>query len=308
MKKLSIIILAISLLTACNQNGSTTEGETFNLTKQEAHYVFTSGINGMADATILLESGLPALLADSAYVFNTGVLSDMNLSSTGGKEKLNLAGRVFVITHKANGRVRIGDNTSYVGEVFVLSGYDYGNYEVAVPVMYLHNDLDKGSRIVELDLSGQRMQMLSRASLRAKKADYTKLKMNINTYMNLPAVETSFTFNDGIKERSISGNFFVDFGNPEMLFLLHHDEETQRFLADNADMDIKDALDPNGNVFAQYFIASQGRLCGIPFSNAVVAVTKNLPLFDAPGNIGLKFFEGVNVIMDSDHLDLYMKQ
>ena len=57
-----------------------TEGETFRLTKQGAHYVFTANINGTADATILVESGIPALLADSAYVFSSGILSDMELT------------------------------------------------------------------------------------------------------------------------------------------------------------------------------------------------------------------------------------
>ena len=107
--------------------------------------MFNASINGTADATILVESGIPALLVDSAYVFSSGILSGMELTVT-NKEKLNLAGRVYKITHKANGTVRIGNSTSYVGEVFVLSNYDYGNYEVAVPVMYLHNDLDDGDQ------------------------------------------------------------------------------------------------------------------------------------------------------------------
>ena len=112
-----------------------TEGEAFHLTKQGGHYVFNASINGKADATILLESGIPALLLDSAYVFSSGILSDMDLTVT-DKEKLNLGGRVYKITHKANGTVHIGNNTSYVGDVFVLSNYDYGPYEVAVPVTF----------------------------------------------------------------------------------------------------------------------------------------------------------------------------
>ena len=160
---------------------SNTEGEAFHLTKQGAHYVFNASINGKADATILLESGIPALLADSAYVFSSGILSDMELIIA-DKEKLNLAGRVYKITHKANGTVRIGNSTSYIGEVFVLSNYDYGTYEVAVPVMYLHNDLDDSSRIVNLDLGNQNLQMLSRASLNDKKKTYSEGKMNTNTY------------------------------------------------------------------------------------------------------------------------------
>ena len=285
---------------------SNTEGEAFHLTKQGGHYVFNASINGKADATILLESGIPALLVDSAYVFSSGILSDMELTVT-DKEKLNLAGRVYKITHKANGTVRIGNSTSYVGEVFVLSNYDYGNYEVAVPVMYLHNDLDDGSRIVNLNLGNQSLQMLSRASLNAQKMTFTEGKMNTDTYMGLPAIETSMTLDDGIKPRTLSGNFMIDFGNPELLFLFHQTEEVQKFLADNNDMELRDATTPSGEVVGQFIFTKQCQLFGITFPDAVVVITQNLPLFTAPGNIGLKFFERIRAIFDFDQSVIYMK-
>ena len=285
---------------------SHTEDETFPLTKQGAHYVFTASINGTAEASILIESGIPALLVDSAYAFSSGILSDMELT-VADKEKLNLAGRVYKITHKANGTVRIGNNTSYIGEVFVLSNYDYGPYEVAVPVMYLHNDLDDGSRIVSLDLGNQSLQMLSRDSLNASKADYLKSNMNTDTYMGMFAIETSMTLDDGIKPRTLNGNFLIDFGNPELLFLIHQTEEVQKFLADNADMELREATTPSGEVMGQFILTKQCQLCGITFPDAVVVIIKKLPLFSTPGDIGLKFFERTQAIFDFDQSDVYMK-
>ena len=285
---------------------SNTEGDTFSLTKKGAHYIFNASINGIADATILVESGIPALLVDSAYVFSSGILSNMELTVT-DKEKLNLAGRVYKITNKANGTVRIGNNTSYKGEVFVLANYDYGPYEVAVPVMYLHNDIDDESRIVNLDLGNQSLQMLSRASLNAKKDTYSEGRMNTDTYLGLPAIEASVTLDDGIKPRTLSGNFMIDFGNPELLFLLHQTEEVQKFLADNADMELRDATAPNGEVVGQFILTKQCQLFGITFPNAVVVITRNLPLFTAAGNIGLKFFEKTDPVFDFDQSVVYMK-
>ena len=285
---------------------SNTEGETFALTKKGAHYVFTASINGTAEATILVESGIPALLVDSAYVFSSGILSDMELA-VADKEKLNLAGRVYKITHKANGTVRIGNHTSYIGDVFVLSNYNYGPYEMAVPVMYLHNDLDEGSRIVSLDLGNQSIQMLSRASLNASKADYSKSSINTDTYMGMFAIETSMTIDDGIKPRMLSGNFLIDFGNPELLFLFHQTEEIQKFLADNADMELREAVTPSGEVMGQFILTKQCQLFGITFPDAVVVITKKLPLFTTPGDIGLKFFERTHTIFDFDQSVVYMK-
>jgi len=297
-------LFTLSTLGLSAQNN--TEGETFQLTKQGAHYVFTASIKGTADATILVESGIPALLADSAFVFSSGILSDMELTVT-GKEKLNLGGRVYKITHKANGTVRIGNSTSYVGDVFVLANYDYGPYEVAVPVMYLHNDLDDGSRIVSLDLGNRSLQMLGKASLNTINADYSKSNMNTDTYEGMFAIETSMTLDDGIKPRTLSGNFMIDFGNPELFFLLHQTEEVQSFLADNADMELREATTPSGEVVGQFILTKQCQLCGIAFPDAVVVITKNLPLFTTPGNIGLKFFERTHAIFDFDQSVVYMK-
>ena len=210
MKAKSILTALLTLLALNVSAQDRNDGESFPLTKQGAHYVFTASINGTAEATILVESGIPALLVDSAYVFSSGILSDMELA-VADKEKLNLAGRVYKITHKANGTVRIGNSTSYNGEVFVLSNYDFGPYEVAVPVMYLHNNLDEGSRIVNLDLGNQRLQMLSRASLNARKADYSKSSINTDTYMGMFAIETSMILDDGVKPRTLLGNFMIDF-------------------------------------------------------------------------------------------------
>lgn len=48
-------------------------------------------------------------------------------------------------------------------------------------------------------------------------------------------------------------------------------------------------------------------LTEITFPDAVVVITKNLPLFTAPGNIGLKFFEKTDTVFDFDHSVVYMK-
>lgn len=305
--KIKTILIALFTLIALGLSAqSNIQGEAFQLTKKGAHYVFTASINGTTDATILVESGIPALLADSAFVFSRGILSDMELTVT-DKEKLNLGGRVYKITHKANGTVRIGNNTSYVGDVFVLSNYDYGPYEVAVPVMYLHNDLDDGCRIVSLDLSNRSLQMLGRASLNAINTDYSKSNMNTDTYEGMFAIETSMTLDDRIKPRTLSGNFMIDFGNPELLFLIHQTEEVQKFLADNVDMELREATTPSGEVVGQFILTKQCQLCGIAFPDAVVVITKNLPLFTTPGNIGLKFFERTHAIFDFDQSVVFMK-
>lgn len=305
IKNILTVLFILVVLGVSAQNNI--KGETFHLTKQGGHYVFSANINGTADATILVESGIPALLIDSAYVFSSGVLSSMELSVAGEAEKLNLGGRVYKITHKANGTVRIGNSTSYIGEVFVLSNYDYGNYEMAVPVMYLHNDLDGGSRIVDLNLGKQSLQMLDSVSLNIKKAGYSMCSMNMDTYLGMFAVETSLMLDDGIKTRKLSGNFLIDLGNPELLFLLHQNEDVQWFLTENADMELREARTPSGEVVGQFILTKQCQIGGVAFPDAVVAITKNLPRFTTPGDLGLKFFERIDAVFDFGQSIVYMK-
>lgn len=79
---------------------SPVEADSFKLVKQGSHYVFCADINGKAEAKLLLESGIPAMLADSSFMFGNGLCSDLELIVSDG-EKINLGGRAYRITHKA---------------------------------------------------------------------------------------------------------------------------------------------------------------------------------------------------------------
>ena len=296
----SLVILCL-FLPLCS---SAQNHEPLKLTKQGAHYVFSANLNGKAEATILLESGIPAMLVDSAFVFSSGVVSDLELQPTGGKEKMNLGGRIFVITHKAKCAIKITDQISYRGDVFVLSGYTQ-NHQAAVPVQYLYNDADKGSRIVCLNLSQNSLQMISRASLRKRQKGSTKIKMHTDTYLGMPAVEATLVIESENGQKQLSGNFNIDFGNPELLFLIQQHADVQQFLADNSDIQLREARNPRGDVVAQFMIADQCQLCGKQFYNAVMAITANLPRFTTTGLIGLKFFLSTDAIFDFDNNLMY---
>lgn len=300
-----IILSVLTIMFSCNVLAQTSpDGCTIALTKQGAHYVFSANINDRAEATILLESGIPAMLVDSAFVFSTGIFSDMELQPAEGTTKMNLGGRVYTITHKANCAVKITDQISYRGDVFVLSGYTQ-NHQAAVPVQYLYNDADRGSRVVCLNLRENSLQMISRTSLRKRQKGSTKIKMHTDTYLSMPAVETTLVIESENGQKQLKGNYIIDFGNPELMFLLQQDQDVQQFLADNPDIQLRQARNPRGEVVAQFMIADQCQLCGKQFSNAVIAITANLPRFTTTGLIGLKFFLSTDSIFDFDNNLMY---
>ena len=73
-------------------------------------------------------------------------------------------------------------------------------------------------------------------------------------------------------------------------------------------MDIQDIRNPRGDVVIQAIFTKECQLCGITFPDAVVAMTKNLPLITTPCNIGLKYFEQVEAVLDFDQAVLYTKR
>lgn len=305
MRYIAALLLLLSIA-ICSRANDKVDGHSINLQKQGSHYVFSADINGVAEAKVLLESGIPAMLADSAFIFSSGVLSGFELSPTSG-EKINLGGRIYVITHKTCGVVKISEKITYSGEVFILSQYAK-DYELAVPVQYLRNDSDNAGRIVRLVLEDNDLKVLDRSTLRSLRKGYSKCRMNTRAYLGMPAVKTELSVIDGNKVRVIKGNFNLDFGNPELVFLLNQHKDVQKFLEDNSDLELRSARNPRGDVVAQFIIAERCALCNVEFSDAVIAITKNLPLFTTVGNIGLKYFKAVDVIFDFDRNTMYISK
>lgn len=307
MKKLQKIILTVFSIiisvTGLAQNSA--DGNVITLTKQGSHYIFFANINDKAEATVLLESGISAMLVDSALVFSTGAFSEMELLPAEGTKKMNLGGRVYTITHKANGKVKISDDISYVGDIWVLSQFAQ-KHNAAVPVQYLRNDKDNGSCIVSLNIAGNTLQLISRSLLRKQKHVSSKVKMNTDTYLGMPAVETTIVIESGTKPRTLKGNFNIDFGNPELLFLLEQSNDVQQFFAENSDIQLHQARNLRGDVVGQYMIAGSCQICGKQFPNAVIATTSHLARFTTTGLIGLKFFLSTTAIFDFDNNLMYV--
>ena len=280
---------------------SPVEADSFKLTKLGTHYVFSADIDGKTDATLLMESGIPAMLADSSFVFGNGLFSDLELIVSDG-EKINLGGRHYRITHKTKGTVRLSDQTSYCGEIFILSGYAQ-DYEIAVPIQHLQNDA--GHHIVRLDLENCTLEILNRSTLRGLKGLYSTTPINTKAYLGMPAVKTTLEVTHGDKVRKLKGNFNIDFGNPELVFLMHQHEDVQSFLSDNPDLELREGRNPRGEVVAQFIIAEHCCLCNTDFNGAVIAITKALPRFTTTGLIGLKYFNSIDAIFDFDRNRLH---
>ena len=94
-------------------------GETFSTFKEGGNYFITASINGKTETPIMLESGIPALLVDSAFAVSTGCVDITQYPQS--KSKISLNGNQFRITNKGDGKVRIGEQSYFEGLVFILA-------------------------------------------------------------------------------------------------------------------------------------------------------------------------------------------
>lgn len=298
------IALALSIPMAGDAQN---ESEDFQLKRMGSHYGFTASLNGGGEATILLESGIHVMFIDSAFAFSNKDLLGLEMIPNCDKENMNLGGHTYNITHKAKGRIRIGRDLSYKGEIFILPGYADG-YEVALPIQNLHWQTDRNSRIVELDFDRKILRMVNRKTVKRETEDFAKMKINTDTYLKMPAVRTTLSILEGGRTRTLDGNFVLDLGNAAFLFLLHQSKAVQDFRTANSDISFQQARNKKGDIVAEAVVADSCSLCGLEFGKSVVAITKALPRFTADGNIGLKFFDGSIVIFDFAKSLLYIKQ
>lgn len=304
MRRPLMLLCAITVCASLLAQSYSDREESFPLTRYAGHYMFTADINGTAPATIMLESGIPALLVDSAFAFSSGCFSIMQLEPS--DRFINLGGNKFKISHTTNGTVRIGRNSSYRGNIWILSGYA-DHREISIPLQYFYNEADNSS-IVFVDLDGGHLDMYCREHMDdLNLKDWNVSRINTRTYMYMPAVKTVMRIREGGRDRKLKGNYVIDFGNAEVMALFDHNKKVQKYLRSNSDMELHDAKTPNGQVIGQIILTDEFTLIGKTLPDAVVLITKTGSNFTSEGLLGLKFFQAAPVILDFDHRKMYAK-
>lgn len=123
----------------------------------------------------------------------------------------------------------------------------------------------------------------------------------------MPAVKTLLKIEEGGKERTLKGKYYIDLGNAEVLFLVEKNKNTAKFLESNSDMSLHEAVAPNGYVVGRYIWADKCTICDMEFQDALIVVSPHFPPTQPEGAIGLKFLKEHPAIMDFDKKRLYLK-
>ena len=292
IKRYSTILIV--LFTLCINLCYAQRSVMFKLKKAESgHYILPLKFNDTIKADALLESGIHALLVDSAFAFNNQKELGINFSAC--SKKMNLGGRIYRISHTADTTLLLNDGVVYKGEVMALVDFDRP-YQVAVPIQNLYHA--NGRRILKLDLSQSQLQILDDNTVADNQ--WTALRMNTETYLKMPAIESELTFQGEDYNASLKGIFNIDLGNPMLLFLFEQHQAVKNFFQQNPKIQLLNGYDRKGNVIAQAFNPEALIIADFKFANPTIAITKSLPKFTTEGSIGLKFFLHTAILFDFD--------
>lgn len=266
----------------------------FELSKiKSGHYAFSVRLNNELEATALLESGISAMLVDSAFMFKNLDKAGLEFIPSGKNAKMNLGGILYHITHKAKGRISVSKDVIYEGEIFVLAHYNQP-YDVAIPVQNLF--LKKKPSVLYLDLNNNLLKVFPKKDFTRKK-EYRKMPINTDTYLNMPAIKTKMMVDIGRESTPLNGNYVIDFGNPMFVFLHGHNKNITDWIEENK-IELQKAYNKEGKVVAQAFVPKKCMVEDLEFKNTPVAITTALPRFTSEGNLGLKFFQNVIAVFD----------
>lgn len=302
----AILALSIALICCSTIYAQSNKSEVFKLEKINGHYVFETQINNRIPTKILLESGIHVMLIDSLYAFENRDFINLDFVSTQGNEKMNMGGKNYDITHKSKGTVKLGNNTEYTGEIFVLSNYK-SYYDIAIPIQNIRNSSD-GRSIIKLDMEKHELETLTREKFKLEYQGYTTTTINYDSYMKMPAIRTKLDFEKDGKTYSLDGNFVLDLGNAAFLFLMKQSPIVQKFLIDNSDINIQKAYNKKGVIVAEAITTKRVNICNINCYNQVIGITTALPKFTTEGCLGLKFFEGMISVFDFDNSTFHTRK
>lgn len=272
---------------------------TYSLEKRQGHYFFNADF-GKARATFMIESGIPALLVDSAfYVQHKKELDLKNMEVDSANIRLH--NNLYHIAWSGVEEVSIGAAV-YSGKVFVVSGFN----KIALPIQNLQSGFSNKKRVprrlVRMDLGSLRMQVLKDARL----SDNNSLNMRINGNTGMPVIGSRLTVSNDSATATMSGDFIIDLGNPMLLFLMKQHPAVSQMIRDNG-LKLQEAKTPQGVVVAEGLFAERCTLLGRTFNGVSIGVTSKMRTIKEAGLIGLKFFADP-VLFDFDNMKMHIER
>ncbi len=275
MKRFLLLVAVAFALFNATQSASAQDD--FELQNKNSHYYFSTTVGG-AYAEIMVESGIPAMLVGRD--FYEKVLKNSGLPFEPSESKIRLLNNVYKIPFRAKGKVRVG-NLVFDGPVFILDDFS----GISMPIQYLKVE-DAKKTFVALDFQEKTM----RVSGQKPGISGEKFKLSIDKKMGFPIVRSALKMSAEEGNATLKGDFIVDFGNPELLFLMKHKKVEKAI--QSGKLELIDVL--SGQTFevvGSAFRTENVTICGRSFEGKSIVVTDKMPAIEQLGFLGIPFFK-----------------
>ena len=289
VKFLTIVIVAL----LATQHSMAQTDSVFKLVKEDGHFYFEAGINGV-NAKVMLESGVPGLMMSEGFYEANKEALKMDVKEA--DERIHYLGGIHTIKYTAQARLQIGD-AIFEGPVKIAEG----NHKLMIPINMLHHASDNSS-IVKIDFKNNELSVCKRENLQDIVKDEKALNLTYNQW-RMPVVNTTLNMTVDDSNVSLKGNFIVDMGNASLLFLNKSQGSVVRMLKDNK-VKLLEARDRNGKVVSEGIFADKLIICNKTYTDASVGVSQFKSLEEC-GFLGLKFFT-MPAVFDFDNNKMYL--
>lgn len=276
MKKVFFIV-AFALAIFVAPPGSFAQ-QKFNLQNKNNHYYFSTTVGG-AKADVMLESGIPAMLVNRDFYEKNLKNSGLDFKTSEGK--MQLLNKVYPISFRAEGKVSVG-SLVFDGPIFILEDFS----GISMPIQYLKM-ADAKKTFISIDFQGNTMSV----SGEEPNVQGEKYKLRIDKKMGFPIVSSTLTMNTETGNAKLKGDFIVDFGNPELLFLMQQHKGVAKILKGEK-VKLLDII--NGEtyeVIGTAIMTESTTVCGRTFERKTIAITDKMPAIEQLGFLGVPFFQ-----------------
>lgn len=306
-KKLTTILYCIAI--CCAAQAQHPQSGTMRLSRTSSgHYAFSALLNNKVLASVMIESGIHAMLIDSAYYFSHRQELGITIHPIDRKRMngtINLGGNIYRITHLGKGKLPMGGIT-YEGDILILANYRNDTH-VTIPIHQLRNPREWYTRIVMLNIADGEMRMLTRRELREWQGE--RYKMNHSTYKRMPAIRTTIRFTSDGATAELEGNFNIDLGNPMLLYLLGNRPKVAELFDSHGELLLRPlAYNTDGKALTQVFTPERCNILSDSFVEPIVCVTHEFRQFTSEGLIGIGFLARNIVAFDFGNNQLYIKE
>ena len=270
----------------------------FALHEKEHHYYFDGDIGG-TPVKFALDTGSPAMLISEDFYDKHKDVLQLEVKDVVGK-KLKIQRPSYNIRYRGRGHLSIG-NAIYHGPVTVLSNLK----TFYLPIQYLMLKWNKTS-IVKLDLPSQKMSLLTRRILGNDTIDCNSFPLGKTEKGHFPTIRTHLSIFTEYKTIQMDGDFIVDTGNANLLYLSERNEEVAKLIEDNS-IERHSARNKYGLELSKGLYADQCAIAGYNFKNKTIGLTDKLKSIEKEaGMIGVGFFISP-VIFDFNKKKIYIK-